>query len=191
MPVEEFQSTPLGATAAVQIPRMRGGATGNRMPLLVGLIVLVALALALVLTFLFMGRAGPTASSATPDPALGSVTVSADSDADAPAAAATSESSSEDVPTHTLSEGTWITVVHSLELHRYTAEQAQAQARSYGPQVLVVNSNDYPGDLRAGYWALVIDGWSSEADARAGCAQVGREVGRYCYAKRMDDSLTQ
>lgn len=80
--------------------------------------------------------------------------------------------------------GTWILVLDSLEVDRYSYDEAVARARAFSG-VTVVDSSTVPG-LRPGYWALVSrDSYSSKGSASERCADFGRVASGACYPRRI------
>lgn len=81
--------------------------------------------------------------------------------------------------------GSYILVLDSLEQTRYSAQDALQRAAGIPGGVAVVDSSTTPG-LRAGYWALVSSRYfGSEAEARRGCSQFGRDPSGACYPRRI------
>lgn len=93
-----------------------------------------------------------------------------------------------DTGDHPALAGTWVAVLDSFDQNQSDISQARSLASqistSYGVQVYVVDSGDYAG-LNPGYWAVILSGYSSNEQARASCAQVGREPSDACYGRHI------
>lgn len=83
--------------------------------------------------------------------------------------------------------GTWILVLDSLEVDRYSYDEAVARAGD-SAGLTVVDSSTVPG-LRPGYWALVSRAsYSSKGSASTHCADFGRVASGACYPRRIGAS---
>lgn len=86
-----------------------------------------------------------------------------------------------------LRPNSWLVLLASLSQSDYTAAQALAQAADLdggSGSVAVVDSSKIPG-LAPGYWAIAQVGFTSKAEAAAGCAAVGRPVGDTCIVRQV------
>ena len=85
----------------------------------------------------------------------------------------------------TAPEGSWVTVLASLDQDETTLAKARARARGLSTSeasVHVLDSTATPG-LNPGYWALVLMPYASRTKAVAACATVGRSAGGTCYPR--------
>lgn len=83
--------------------------------------------------------------------------------------------------------GSWITVLKSLRQSATTPEQALAQAAELsrpGYQAVVLDTNAF-GNLKPGYFAIVIPGAKSAADVTATCKAIGIPQGDHCYPREI------
>lgn len=83
----------------------------------------------------------------------------------------------------------WVTVLDSKPkaeagAHGAATSLASTLAASSGVAVEVLDTDAHPA-LTAGYWAVVVTGSSTEAQARAACGLVGREPGPSCYPRSL------
>lgn len=84
--------------------------------------------------------------------------------------------------------GGWITVLDSIPQDDGGLNRARSVAndlhRRYGVDIYVIDSGRYKG-LNPGWWAVVMVGFGSNAEARAACATVGRSPSGTCYGRQV------
>lgn len=84
--------------------------------------------------------------------------------------------------------GGWVAVLDSISQTDGQFGEARSLADSltskYGVQVYVIDSSNYTG-LNPGWWAVVLIGFDSNAEARAACASVGRKPSGACYGRKI------
>lgn len=85
-------------------------------------------------------------------------------------------------------KGGWITVLDSIPQDDGGLNRARSVANDlhqrYGVDVYVIDSGRYKG-LNPGWWAVVMVGFDSNAEARAACATVGRSPSGTCYGRQV------
>lgn len=82
----------------------------------------------------------------------------------------------------------WITVLESIPQSGGELSHARSVANNlhqqYGADIYVIDSGDYKG-LNSGWWAVVMIGFDTNAEARAACSSVGRSPSGSCYGRRV------
>ena len=82
----------------------------------------------------------------------------------------------------------WITVLESVPQNTGELSHARDLAnhlhQQYGVEVFVIDSGDYRG-LNPGWWAVVLIGFDTNAEARTACSLVGRSPSGSCYGRQV------
>lgn len=87
----------------------------------------------------------------------------------------------------TLEPGSWVTVLASVskdEPLSVARQQADEIAAEWDVDLSVLDTDQTMG-LNAGYWAVVMTGFGTGAEARDACSLVGRDVGGSCYGRQI------
>ena len=86
-----------------------------------------------------------------------------------------------------LEPGSWVTVLASISKDEplgVARQQADGIAAEWDVELSVVDTDQTPG-LNGGWWAVVMTGFGTGAEARDACSRVGRDVGGSCYGRQI------
>lgn len=86
-----------------------------------------------------------------------------------------------------LEPGSWVTVLASISQDEpvwVARQQADEIAAKWNVAVSVVDTDQTSG-LNGGWWAVVMTGFHTGAEARDACSRVGRDVGGSCYGRQI------
>lgn len=126
---------------------------------------------------------GPTDSSDWATPNQGSTSVPRATQSSAPTE--TSQPAAGQNPT--LANGSWITVLDSLDKNDHTWSEAASRAATLSNSsysVYAIDTDPVPG-LNSGYYALAVIGRDSRTDATSVCSSFGRSIGGECYPRQI------
>lgn len=173
--------TPRATTA--QAPRPPGGGK-NRTAWVLGGILTAALLVGIIAISTSLGeRAGSPASVQQPTGTAVEPSTKPSPSGSAPSVLANS------VPDTPRISG-WIAVLESIPQRggklSHARSLANALHQKYGVDIYVIDSGDYEG-LNPGWWAVVMIGFDSNAEARAACSSVGRSPSGSCYGRRVKE----
>lgn len=86
-----------------------------------------------------------------------------------------------------LEPSSWVTVLASVSKDKplsVARQQADEIATEWDVEVSVLDTDQTMG-LNGGYWAVVMTGFGTGAEARDACSLVGRDVGGSCYGRQI------